>query len=132
MNLTRTNRLNRQDSEKNTEHVTMYKLKILYLAFVDHKKAFDSVELWSGRRSLGERQSRIKIQKPVEKRLFGSNDDSPTAIRKPIYAKQSEGDNTGGYYLAEELFESLNWNNKGIKSNGWFLNHRGFILYVFL
>jgi hypothetical protein len=115
--------------EKSTE----YNINI-HMAFVDYRKAFDSVEAWSILRALQNARidSRyIKLIKYIYENatMDVRMDDDRKTNKIKIEKGVRQGDTISPklFTLAlEDTFKSLNWDKKGININGTYMSHLRF------
>lgn len=110
------------------EKTTEYKMPI-WLAFVDYQKAFDSIETWAILKSL--KNARIDyrytdiietIYKRATLKIKLHEYTDPVKIKRGV--RQGDPISPKLFTLAmEDIFKTLNWENKGILINGERLNN---------
>lgn len=110
------------------EKTTEYQMTI-WLAFVDYQKAFDSIETWAIIKSL--KNARIDyrytdiietIYKRATLKIKLHEHTNPVKIKRGV--RQGDPISPKLFTLAmEDIFKTLNWENKGILINGERLNN---------
>lgn len=115
------------------EKTTEYNIKI-HLAFIDYKKAFDSVEIWAIMKALQNAMINSRYIKLLENiydqaTMVVRVDEDLITNKIPVGKGVRQGDTISPklFTLAlEDVFKTLHWDNKGIKINGLYLNHLRF------
>ncbi|XP_072376061.1 uncharacterized protein [Diabrotica undecimpunctata] len=115
------------------EKTNEYNLSI-YLEFVDYEKAFDSLELWAVEETLVNCRidSRYRmlihnIYQNTTMRIQLDRDLQTLLIRICRGVRQGDTISSKLFTLAlEDIFKSVDWDNKGICINGKYLNHLRF------
>ena len=108
-----------------------YKLP-LCLIFVDFEKAFDSVEIDAILKSLlqqGIEEQYIKLLKDIYSECTPTVHLKNEGIRIHINKGVRQGDTISPKLFTsclEQIFHSINWENKGVNVNGEMLNHLKF------
>lgn len=112
------------------EKCTEYNIP-LHMAFIDYNKAFDSIELWAVYKAMNnariDSRYRILLKNIYDQATFHIKINDDTVTRKiPMKRGVRQGDTISPklFTLAlEDVFKTVNWDRKGIKIDGNFLNH---------
>lgn len=106
----------------------------LHLAFVDYKKAFDSLETWAVMEAMSNARIDSRYTNLIEDiykdaTLHVKIDENTTTDKIPIQRGVRQGDSISPklFTLAlEDVFKKLSWQQKGVNIDGRYLNHLRF------
>ena len=106
--------------------------KPLCMAFIDFEKAFDSVETWAVMQALrnqGIEERYVKLLEDIYRGSTATIKLHKTSDKIPIKKGVRQGDTISPKLFTaclEEIFKKLNWEGRGIKVDGEYLNNLRF------